>query len=146
MVSQLVGYIICIFYSTRFLLYCCSSFFLVICELETKASPERLSAYLIWGAAQMKAEISYRNSTCTWLRGFFYLFIYFHICVNVFQTNQNSDGASNLQTNWELELRIGNTTRRRGKATVLGVFVGPKLCKSRGDQREAARTAADAEI
>lgn len=75
MVSQLVGYIICIFYSTRFLLYCCSSFFLVICELETKASPERLSAYLIWGAAQKKAEISYRNSTCTWLRGFF-LFIY----------------------------------------------------------------------
>lgn len=118
----------------------------MICELETKASPERLSAYLIWGAAQKKAEISYRNSTCTWLRGFFiYLFIYFHICVNVFQTNQNSDGASNLQTNWELELRIGNTTRRRGKATVLGVFVGPKLCKSRGDQREAA-TAADAEI
>lgn len=110
-----------------------------------KRAPSALA--LIWFGARPKR----RQRSCIEIRlvlgwGVFYLFIYFHICVNVFQTNQNSDGASNLQTNWELELRIGNTTRRRDKATVLGVFVGPKLCKSRGDQREAARAAADAEI
>lgn len=120
-------------------------FSLVICELETKASPERLSAYLIWGAAQKKAEISYRNSTCTWLRGFLFIYLFSYLRKRI--SNKSKFRRRQQFTN-QLGIGIENWeyNEMTSKATVLGVFVGPKLCKSRGDQREAATAAADAEI
>lgn len=109
-----------------------------------KWAPSALA--LIWFGARPKRRQRSRIEIRLALGRGFFLFIYLFSYLRKRISNKSKFRRRQQFTN-QLGIGIENWeyNETTSKATVLGVFVGPKLCKSRGDQREAA-TAADAEI
>lgn len=114
MVSQLVGCLIWIFYSTRFLyfIFCCFYTHSRYVSWKQKCSERLCAAYLIWGAPR-KRQRSYRN---LYLGLFIYLFSYLRKRISNKSKFRRRQQFTNQLGNWNWESGIRRDGTRRGWA------------------------------